>query len=119
MSPRYTVCIFGRLSQESPLGSLDVTQYFASRTKAELFARAISYYLPVGTGPRGAAYGTGCVLAWVLVSALHASHPETSPHCYLSYDVGGVEVKRHPIMVGYWGGPVLSVVESADSEDSE
>ena len=97
---RYVVTVYGRLDRESPLGTIDVSQSFTSKSKAERFARAISWYLP-----RGQSSG-GCVLAWVLVYALANGLTSGPPGvCYMSLDPGCVVVKDHMIPRGYHGAP--------------
>lgn len=97
--PRYRVGIYGRISPTAPLGSIDVEHSFTVRHKAESFAHEIAKYLP--PGPDSA----GNVQAWVLVYALAMFPTAGDPfgHCYLSFDPGGVLVKRHQIHRGYWG----------------
>lgn len=111
---RYRVCVFGRLRDGAPLGSLDVTQGFGDRARAERFARAISHHIPAGRG------SNGCALAWVLVYAMpdpaSGLYQHESGHCYLSFDHGGIMVKHHAILKGFCGyrpsGTVVSLVES-------
>jgi hypothetical protein len=108
---RYRVCVFGRLGDGAPLGSLDITQGFGAKDKAERFARAISHRIPAGHG------SDGCALAWVLVYAMPDSASgvrQEMAHCYLSFDHGGIVVKRHAILKGFYGyrpaGVVVSLV---------
>jgi hypothetical protein len=100
---RYQVCIFGWLTADHPMGSVDVTQDFTSRQRAEAFAEAISHLIPSGVG------SNGCPLSWVLVYALPDPSQDTyghaSRHCYLSLDPGGMVCKRHEIMPGCYGSP--------------
>jgi hypothetical protein len=94
---RYEVTIYGRIRPDAGLGTIDVTQSFGSRARAERFAHAISKQLPVGPSTNG------CVQAWVLVYALPIVPNGMHGHCYLSFDPGGVLVKRHQIVRGFWG----------------
>jgi len=94
---RFQVCVYGRLRPGAPLGTVDVTQDFADQLSAERFARAISHRIPEGRDEFGP-------LAWVLVYALPDQIGETcGRHCYLSYDHGEVQNKRHRIMAGFYG----------------
>ena len=101
MRPRYEVSIWGRLTPTAALGSVDVTQTFTSRCKAERFARAISRHLPSSLTPEGTAQ------SWVLVSAYAVDERIAAAyggkHCYMSLDSGAVVVKHHDIMSGYHG----------------
>lgn len=100
LEPRYNVCIWGRIAPDAALGTIDVTQPFTERRAAERFAHEIAKHLPSGVE------SGGCVLAWVLVFALprRPSPDNLIPgHCYLSFDPGGLLVKRHQILPGHWG----------------
>lgn len=100
-TPRFLVCLYGRIAPTAALGTIDVTQSFTARGAAERFAREISRYLPVGPDL------SGCVQSWVLVYALPipggAAQHDMLGHCYLSYNAGGECAKRHAILPGYYG----------------
>lgn len=100
---RYQVSIFGRLHESHNYGSVDITHGFTSKARAESFARAIARYLPPYTDACN--YGP---LVWVLLYSLPKPQTKlrlgwTTPHCYLAFDPGGVVVKRHEILAGYFG----------------
>lgn len=107
---RYRVCVYGRLCDGAPLGSIDLTQGFGARDKAERFARAISHHIPAGVG------SNGCALAWVLVYAMpdptSGRFRHESGHCYMSFDHGGIVVKRHAILRGFCGYRPAGVIAS-------
>lgn len=108
---RYRVSVYGRLTQTADLGSVDVEHGFSNRSAAERFAEAISHRIPAGSGPYG-------VLAWVLVSALpdpaqHCYPGDRRQHCYFAYDHGGIVVKRHPILRGFYGYRAPRLTERA------
>lgn len=87
---------------------------FTGRTSAELYARAISRYLP----PRDPAIEEGMPLAWVLVSALATTEGTAiaygKAYCYLAYDSGAIQVKRHEIGAGYYGAKCVTCAQSRE-----
>jgi hypothetical protein len=107
-----TVC-WATYRTECPSGMVDTVHYFGSKVRAEQFAREISYYI-------GGKTSDGCPIAWVLVSALATTLGNAisygGTYCYLSYDRGAVQVKRHEIGRGYFGAKCthcLSNLEAA------
>jgi len=101
---RYTVAIcFANYRPPMKAFPISIEHAFTSKIAAESFAEAISHYLPA----RDEAIEEGMPLAWVLVSALATTYATrvsiAASHCYLSFDPGGVVVKRHPINAGFYG----------------
>lgn len=96
-------------------GMVDTRHMFASRSRAESFARAIAKRLPPMRADRNP-------VSWVLVSALASNRPEdrnlgrgTYRHCYLCFDPGAVVVKHHEIPRGFHGAlrPVPGIALTA------
>lgn len=77
-----------------------IAHEFASRIRAESFAREIARRLPRETED-------GCPLSWVLVSSLAVTEGTRASTgrawCYLAYDPGAILVKLHEIGRGYYG----------------
>lgn len=102
---RFRVHVFGRVHAGANLGSIDITHGFASRRRAEHFAREIASHIPAGRD------NGGCPLAWVMVEALPdlvGARDGCSGHYYLTYErnpAGGAVflAKRHPILHGHHG----------------
>lgn len=94
---------------------ISVDHTFTNKLDAEIFARKVSHYLP----PRDPTVEEGMPLAWVLVSALAASEGTRVSYgrawCYLSFDPGGVTVKRHEIGAGYYGAKCVTCSASREA----
>lgn len=71
-------------------------QWFGAKAAAETWARTLARHAPATIG------ANGCQEWWILVYALPSDPRERSTRglpgqCYLSYDPGGIQVKRHPV----------------------